>query len=57
MLIGGPSNDGGFYQAMVDGLNAAADSDGAIDVTVRDNLASGGDASLENAVREAGCER
>ena len=27
--------------------------DGAIDVTVRDNLASGGDASLENAVREA----
>ena len=53
LLIGGPSNDGGFYQAMVDGLNAAADSDGAIDVTVRDNLASGGDASLENAVREA----
>src|SRR6187200_1383571 len=28
-------------------------TDGAIDVTVRDNLASGGDASLENAVREA----
>jgi len=53
LLIGGPSNDGGFYQAMVDGLSAAADTDGAIDVTVRDNLASGGDASLENAVREA----
>jgi basic membrane lipoprotein Med (substrate-binding protein (PBP1-ABC) superfamily) len=53
LLIGGPSNDGGFYQAMVDGLAAAADEDGAIDVTVRDNLASGGDASLENAVREA----
>jgi basic membrane protein A len=53
LLIGGPSTDGGFYQAMVDGLQNAADSDGAMDVTVRDNLATGGDASLENAVREA----
>jgi basic membrane protein A len=53
LLIGGPSTDGGFYQAMVDGLEDAADADGAIEVTVRDNLASGGDASLENAVREA----
>jgi basic membrane protein A len=53
LLIGGPSTDGGFYQAMVDGLKQAASDDGAIDVTVRDNLASGGDASLENAVREA----
>jgi basic membrane protein A len=53
LLIGGPSTDGGFYQAMVDGLQEAAAADGAIQVEVRDNLASGGDASLENAVREA----
>jgi len=53
LLIGGPATDGGFYQAMVDGLKDAAAADGNIDVTVRDNLASGGDASLENAVREA----
>ena len=53
LLIGGPSDDGGFYQAMVDGLQAGADADGAIDVTVREQLASGGDAALESAVREA----
>ena len=53
LLVGGPSTDGGFYQAMVDGLEDAAEADGAMEVTVRDNLASGGDASLENAVREA----
>jgi basic membrane protein A len=53
LLIGGPATDGGFYQAMVDGLREAAEEDGAIEVTVRDNLATGGDASLENAVREA----
>lgn len=53
LLIGGPATDGGFYQAMVDGLQDAAKADGNIDVVVRDNLASGGDASLENAVREA----
>jgi basic membrane lipoprotein Med (substrate-binding protein (PBP1-ABC) superfamily) len=53
LLIGGPADDGGFYQAMVDGLQAGADADGAIEVTVRDQLASGGDASLETAVREA----
>lgn len=53
LLIGGPSTDGGFYQAMVDGLKDAAKVDGKIDVTVRDNLSTGGDASEENAVREA----
>jgi basic membrane protein A and related proteins len=53
LLTGGPATDGGFYQAMVDGLQDAAATDGAIEVEVRDNLASGGDASLENAVREA----
>ena len=53
LLIGGPATDGGFYQAMVDGLKDAATADGAITVDVRDNLATGGDASLENAVREA----
>ena len=53
LLIGGPATDGGFYQAMVDGLQEAAEADGDIDVEVRDNLATGGDASLENAVREA----
>jgi basic membrane lipoprotein Med (substrate-binding protein (PBP1-ABC) superfamily) len=53
LLIGGPADDGGFYQSMVDGLNAGAEEDGAIEVTVREQLASGGDASLEAAVREA----
>jgi len=53
LLIGGPSDDGGFYQSMVDGLQAGADADGAMEVTVREQLASGGDASLEAAVREA----
>jgi basic membrane protein A len=53
LLIGGPSTDGGFYQAMVDGLKDAAKIDGKIDVTVRDNLSTGGDASEENAVRDA----
>ena len=53
LLIGGPATDGGFYQAMVDGLQDAAAADGDIEVEVRDNLATGGDASLENAVREA----
>lgn len=57
LLIGGPSTDGGFYQAMVDGLQEAAGADGAMEVTVRDNLATGGDASLENAVREAAASR
>jgi len=53
LLIGGPANDGGFYQAMVDGLQSGADSVGGISVTVREKLATGGDAALESAVREA----
>lgn len=53
LLIGGPARDGGFYQAMVDGLAAGAAADGAIEVTVREKLATGGDAALEAAVREA----
>ena len=53
LLIGGPANDGGFYQAMVDGLQGGATADGAIKVTVREKLATGGDAALESAVREA----
>jgi len=53
LLIGGPADDGGFYQAMVDGLQSGADADGAISVTVREKLATGGDAALESAVREA----
>jgi basic membrane protein A len=56
LLIGGPATDGGFYQAMVDGLKDAAIEDGAIEVTVRDQLATGGDAALENAVRSAASE-
>lgn len=53
LLIGGPSNDGGFYQAMADGLADAAEADGAIDVTVIEQIAQGGDAALEDAVRNA----
>ena len=57
LLISGPSTDGGFYQAMVDGLKNAATADGNIEVTVRDNLGTGGDAALENAVREAAASK
>lgn len=53
LLISGPATDGGFYQAMVDGLQEAAAEDGNVTVTVRDQLGAGGDAALENAVREA----
>ena len=57
LLIGGPANDGGFYQAMVDGLQDAAKADGAIEVEVRDKLASGGDAGLEDSVRQAAASK
>ncbi|HSL56482.1 MAG TPA: BMP family ABC transporter substrate-binding protein, partial [Acidimicrobiales bacterium] len=53
LLIGGPANDGGFYQAMADGLRSAAETDGAIEVTVIESIAEGGDAALEDAVRNA----
>lgn len=53
LLFSGPANDGGFYQSMADGLTTAADEDGAVDVTIREKLGEGGDAALENAVREA----
>lgn len=53
LLIGGPATDGGFYQAMVDGLQEAAAEDGNVEVTIRERLAAGGDAALEDAVREA----
>lgn len=53
LLIGGPRTDGGFYQAMADGLTNAAEADGAIEVTVIENIAEGGDAALEDAVRNA----
>ena len=53
LLIGGPANDGGFYQAMVDGLKTAAAKDGNITVEVREKLASGGDAAMDDAVRQA----
>jgi basic membrane protein A len=53
LLIGGPRDDGGFYQAMVDGLEDAAEADGATEVTVIENIAEGGDAALESAVQNA----
>lgn len=53
LLIGGPRDDGGFYQAMVDGLEGAAEADGAAEVTVIENIAEGGDAALESAVQNA----
>ncbi|BAN00360.1 putative nucleoside ABC transporter nucleoside-binding protein [Ilumatobacter coccineus YM16-304] len=53
LLVGGPRDDGGFYQAMVDGLEDAADADGAMEVTVIENIAEGGDAGLEAAVQNA----
>ncbi|MFN3219158.1 MAG: BMP family protein [Acidimicrobiales bacterium] len=53
LLIGGPRNDGGFYQAMVDGLEGAAAADGAMEVTVIEQIAEGGDAALEAAVENA----
>lgn len=53
LLIGGPKNDGGFYQAMADGLTEAAEADGAIEVTIVEQIAQGGDAALEDAVRNA----
>lgn len=53
LLIGGPRDDGGFYQAMVDGLEEAAAADGAIEVTVIEKIAEGGDAALESAVQNA----
>jgi basic membrane lipoprotein Med (substrate-binding protein (PBP1-ABC) superfamily) len=53
LLIGGPRNDGGFYQAMVDGLEEAAAADGAMEVTVIEKIAEGGDAALEAAVENA----
>lgn len=53
LLIGGPRDDGGFYQAMVDGLEVSADADGAAEVTVIENIAEGGDAALESAVQNA----
>lgn len=57
LLLGGPARDGGFYQAMADGLKTAGNADGAIEVTVREKLAEGGDSSLENAVREAAASK
>jgi basic membrane lipoprotein Med (substrate-binding protein (PBP1-ABC) superfamily) len=53
LLIGGPRDDGGFYQAMVDGLEDSAEADGAAEVTVIENIAEGGDAALEAAVQNA----
>lgn len=53
LLIGGPQNDGGFYQAMADGLIDAASDDGAMDVTIIEQIAAGGDSALEDAVRNA----
>jgi basic membrane protein A len=53
LLIGGPRDDGGFYQAMVDGLEGAGEADGAAEVTVIENIAEGGDAALESAVQNA----
>jgi basic membrane protein A len=53
LLFSGPANDGGFYQSMADGLTDAAKEDGAVDLTTREKLGEGGDAALENAVREA----
>lgn len=53
LLIGGPQNDGGFYQAMADGLTEAAADDGAIAVTIIEQIAAGGDSALEDAVRNA----
>jgi basic membrane protein A and related proteins len=53
LLFSGPANDGGFYQSMADGLAEAAEEDGAVDLTIREKLGEGGDAALENAVREA----
>lgn len=53
LLIGGPRDDGGFYQAMVDGLEDAAAADRAITVTVIEKIAEGGDAALEAAVQSA----
>ncbi len=53
LLIGGPRDDGGFYQAMVDGLEDSAEADGAAEVTVIENIAEGGDAALESAVQNA----
>ncbi len=38
---------------MADGLTGAAAEDGAVEVTIREKLGEGGDAALENAVREA----
>ncbi|MEO5723791.1 MAG: BMP family ABC transporter substrate-binding protein [Ilumatobacteraceae bacterium] len=52
VLMSGPATDGGFYQAMVDALRSAATKDGHITVNVLDNLGTGGDAALDNAVRE-----
>jgi basic membrane lipoprotein Med (substrate-binding protein (PBP1-ABC) superfamily) len=53
VLIGGPRDDGGFYQQMVEGMEQAAEDDGAISVDVRERIADGGDSALDAAVREA----